>query len=91
MKIWDKSMQKARAAWVHYAPCGARCRSGLPCKNLPVRGKKRCRMHGGMSQGRPQIHGRFSQFAIEALRQSRSTLHDLEQALAQRLRKTGAN
>jgi len=91
MKKLDKSMQQARAAWVLYKPCGAKCRSGMPCKNLPVRGKKRCRMHGGLSQGRPAMHGRFSQFTIEALRQSRSTLHDLEQALAQRLRKPGAN
>jgi hypothetical protein len=27
--------------------CGARTRSGEPCQNLPVRGKVRCRMHGG--------------------------------------------
>lgn len=29
------------------ALCGARTRSGCPCKNHPVRGKRRCRMHGG--------------------------------------------
>ena len=91
MKICANPMQQARLAWALLQRCGAKCRSGLPCKNLPVRGKKRCRMHGGLSQGRPQIHGRFSQFTIEALRLSRSTLHNLEQALAQRLRKTGAN
>lgn len=27
--------------------CGARTRSGRPCRNLPVTGKVRCRMHGG--------------------------------------------
>jgi hypothetical protein len=27
--------------------CGARTRSGRPCKSPSVRGKQRCRMHGG--------------------------------------------
>ena len=91
MKKFENPMQQARLAWALLQRCGAKCRTGMPCKNLPVRGKKRCRMHGGMSQGRPPIHGRFSQFTIDALRQSRKTLHNLEQALAQRLRKTGEN
>ena len=28
--------------------CGAKSRSGKPCKNLPAKGKKRCRFHGGL-------------------------------------------
>jgi hypothetical protein len=31
------------------ATCGARTRSGEPCKNTPCRGRSRCRMHGGKS------------------------------------------
>jgi uncharacterized protein YjcR len=27
--------------------CGAKTRSGVPCKSPAVRDKKRCRMHGG--------------------------------------------
>ena len=27
--------------------CFAKTRSGHPCKTAPVKGKKRCRMHGG--------------------------------------------
>jgi hypothetical protein len=27
--------------------CGARTRSGQPCRSLAVNGKARCRMHGG--------------------------------------------
>jgi hypothetical protein len=27
--------------------CGAKTRSGHPCRSPSVRGKKRCRMHGG--------------------------------------------
>lgn len=29
--------------------CGAKTRDGDPCKNPPMRGAKRCRMHGGKS------------------------------------------
>jgi len=29
--------------------CGAQTRSGAPCRNRPVAGKQRCRMHGGAS------------------------------------------
>ena len=29
--------------------CGAKTRTGAACKNSPVIGKKRCRMHGGVS------------------------------------------
>jgi hypothetical protein len=27
--------------------CGAKTRSGAPCKSAPVTGRRRCRMHGG--------------------------------------------
>ena len=32
--------------------CGARTRSGKPCRALKVRGRPRCRMHGGTNPGR---------------------------------------
>lgn len=31
--------------------CGAKTRSGKPCNNKPIAGKKRCRLHGGLSTG----------------------------------------
>lgn len=31
--------------------CGAKTRSGKPCMRSPVKGKKRCRQHGGLSTG----------------------------------------
>lgn len=34
--------------------CGARTRSGAPCKRAPVEGKSRCRLHGGASTGAPK-------------------------------------
>lgn len=64
--------------------CGARARTrgGLPCQARPVKGKTRCRLHGGHSTG-PRTpeglersrkarwkHGRFSREAIEARRRA---------------------
>lgn len=35
--------------------CGAKTRrSGLPCQTPPMKGKKRCRLHGGASDGAPK-------------------------------------
>src|ERR1700675_2640532 len=47
--------------------CGARTRSGTPCKSAPVTGRRRCRMHGGADgSGAPEgskngnyKHGRY--------------------------------
>jgi hypothetical protein len=33
--------------------CGAKTRSGEPCKNNPLIGKTRCKLHGGRSTGSP--------------------------------------
>ena len=51
--------------------CGARTRSGHPCRSLPVRGKRRCRMHGGAAGSGAPIgnknalrHGHYSAEAI---------------------------
>lgn len=37
----------------HANICGAKTRSGLPCRNRPMK-NGRCRMHGGKSTGPPQ-------------------------------------
>lgn len=37
---------------MHNAPrCGAKTRSGAPCKSPAISGKARCRMHGGKGSG----------------------------------------
>lgn len=50
--------------------CGAKTRSGRPCRSLPVRGRRRCRMHGGTSPAwfsHPRWkHGRFSKYGVAA-------------------------
>ena len=74
--------------------CGARTRSAdrHPCRAHPVKGKRRCRMHGGLSTG-PRTpeglersrranwkHGRYSREALEAKR--RANWVTKEQAMA---------
>lgn len=39
-------------------PCAARTRSGTKCRNYPVQGKRRCRLHGGLSTGPKTAEGR---------------------------------
>jgi uncharacterized protein YjcR len=60
--------------------CGARTRAGGLCKGLAVRGKRRCRMHGGTNPGAPKgnknawKHGERSAAAIEWRRMMRELL-----------------
>jgi hypothetical protein len=72
--------------------CGAKSRSGKPCRSPAVVGKKRCRMHGGAAgSGAPRgnknalKHGQSTREAIEErrrlqalLRQSRSLIQQIE-------------
>ena len=72
--------------------CGARTRSGKPCRSPAVRGKRRCRMHGGAAGSGVPVgnknafrHGHYSAEAIarrrelsELIRLARDTLAELE-------------
>jgi len=55
-----------------HAICGAKTKSGGTCKNPPMLGKKRCRMHGGATPtgaALPQFkHGRYSSVMPERMR-----------------------
>ena len=46
--------------------CGAKTRSGEPCKNLPMQLAGRCRMHGGAALRGPEHprykHGKYSKY-----------------------------
>jgi uncharacterized protein YjcR len=71
--------------------CAARTRSGNPCRSPAVRGKNRCRMHGGAAGSGAPIgnknavrHGHYTAEAIAErravaalIRLSRATLADL--------------
>lgn len=70
-------MQNIKKA--HQAPrCGARTRKGKPCQSPAIRGRKRCRMHGGKSPGPPKgsknawKHGRQSAEYMGQKRQARA-------------------
>ena len=41
-----------------YARCGAKTRSGTPCAKYPINGKRRCRLHGGLSTGPKTAEGK---------------------------------
>ena len=60
--------------------CGASTRDGGYCDAWPVKGKKRCRMHGGADGiGRPLIHGRYSRVARGALKAKLERWEDSEE------------
>ena len=40
--------------------CGARTRTGAPCKRKPIPGKKRCRNHGGLNRSDRTPQGRIN-------------------------------
>ena len=68
--------------------CGARIRSGGSCRSPAVRGKRRCRMHGGAPEsGAPRRnqnarkHGRFTRAAIAERKQIHALLADARKLL----------
>ena len=57
------------------ARCGARTRSGSSCRSPAVKGKRRCRMHGGAAGSGARecnrnalSHGRYTAEALEGRR-----------------------
>ena len=70
--------------------CGARTRRGTACRKPPIKGKKRCRLHGGLSagprtaEGKARIaaahwkHGRRSRAFTEARKQIWADLRAVE-------------
>lgn len=59
--------------------CGAKTRGGGKCKKAPLEGKKRCRLHGGLSTGNPKAKGNKS--AIKHGFYSNALLDDGERQL----------
>ncbi len=86
---WRKGLDAAATV----ARCGAKTRAGRPCRAPVVRGKGRCRMHGGApGSGAPLgnknrlVHGRYTREAIaerrfvrELLREARATLKQVDE------------
>lgn len=48
-------MNQTRLSHLSHSPrCGAKTRAGSPCQSPAIRGRKRCRLHGGLSPGAPK-------------------------------------
>jgi hypothetical protein len=65
--------------------CGARTRSGTPCRSPAVKGKTRCRMHGGAKgTGAPPgnqnalKHGTYTKAAFERRAALRSLIRETQ-------------
>lgn len=72
--------------------CGAQTRNGEPCRAPALRGKTRCRMHGGAAgsgapfgNGNAVKHGFFTRDAIEERKFVRTVLSEAENVLRQLL------
>ncbi len=68
--------------------CGARTRQGTPCQAPAVRGKARCRMHGGAKGTGAPIgntnalkHGMYTRAALEEQRALRQFMREMEEGL----------
>lgn len=80
---------RERLANIRAAPrCGAKTRAGTPCQCPAIRGRSRCRLHGGLSPGAPSGTGNgnyrdgyWTQEAVEVRRWARK--------LARQFGKTG--
>jgi hypothetical protein len=66
--------------------CGAKTRAGGSCQCPSVRGRHRCRIHGGLSPGAPKgskngnfTEGTFTAEAIEERRWAKSLINLLRQ------------
>ena len=71
---------------MNHAPrCLAKNRKGTPCQAPAMRGKRRCRLHGGKSTGPPKgsqnalKHGYYTAEAKERRRQIRDFIRDAQQ------------
>jgi hypothetical protein len=70
--------------------CGAKTRTSGTCRSPAVRGRKRCRMHGGApGSGAPEAnrnarkHGRFTRDAIAERRQIQALLGQARKLLGE--------
>lgn len=68
--------------------CGAKTRSGGPCRSPAVSRKKRCRMHGGapgsgapLGNNNALKHGLYTKEAIEDRKALRKFIRESEQTL----------
>jgi uncharacterized protein YjcR len=68
--------------------CGARTREGKPCQAPAVRGKARCRMHGGAKGSGAPVgnenalkHGMYTKAALEEQKALRTMIRQMSESL----------
>ena len=68
--------------------CGARTRAGTPCRSPAVKGKRRCRMHGGAKgSGAPKgnqnalKHGTYATVALRERAEMHALIKETEELL----------
>ena len=68
--------------------CGAKTRTGAPCQTPAVKGKRRCRMHGGNSPGAPKgnqnalKHGIYTARAVAERNELRELMQEMRRLVA---------
>ena len=78
----------AKYAFLMSPRCGAKTRSGIPCKSPAMKNGK-CRLHGGKSTGPPKgnqnalKHGFYTRKSIEGRRYIRKLLKASQELLKQ--------
>lgn len=55
---WPVRLEDEGGQTAEKKACGAKTRSGTPCKLMPLSGKARCKLHGGKSTGPTTADGR---------------------------------
>lgn len=82
---------------IHHAQnaprCGAKTRKGAPCNSPAVKGRKRCRMHGGNSLGAPKgkMHGRYRNgLHTYEMKEERQNFRELLKDIKETLREVSA-
>jgi hypothetical protein len=81
----DKPMQSREVNSPSTAQCGAKTRSGRPCRSHPVTGKRRCRMHGGAPgtgapRGERNGNYRHGRRTLEAMAERRRLMEFIREA-----------
>jgi hypothetical protein len=83
-----RPIQQSDLAMHRSLRCGAKTRRGPPCMSPAVRGKRRCRMHGGaVGSGAPVgnknalKHGLYTREAIEERRRLHALIRQSERLL----------
>lgn len=70
--------------------CGAKTRSGTPCRSPAVSGKRRCRMHGGAHGSGAPVgnrnavkHGFYTQEAIKERKKTKELILQMKSSIMQ--------